>query len=555
LTSAEVLNIVSRRKGEEYAVIHLLELAATLLAGLGLFFVGLKEISRQLTAIGGSRLRALVAQVSGNSAVGAVWGLLSGFLTQSGRTTSYVVASLVHTGVLPVRRAMPVVLWANTGCALLTVAAFLPTESLILLLVGLAGLSFAYEIPSRWRNVSGALFSFALMLLGLLLIKRGSSELLTVSWAAALFELIGSSGLAAFVTGTLLTLIAQSHIAVILLAIVMAQPGIYESEHIFMQVYGTYAGSAVLTFVLGLSLKGVARQIVVAQALYSLIGAALFVGLFYAEGLTGIPLVQAAAARVSPHISVQTAFVAILFSVVTSVLLTLVMKPYQAFIARVWPSTEEDMLSHTRYVNEDALKQPETAILLGEKEHLRLAKRFPLYLDALRTERLPGGGPEPSAYHAAFVSIGERLATFLRDAMQRADSVELAERLLNLRNRQDLLKVVEEDLLQQYEALRTSPGGAKAAQLCAAIVEVLDTMFQTMLAAAETGDRDELALLGAMTADRGETMERIRKKYLATEEEVTAEDRALILHVTHGFERIVWSLARYGELLIRNATR
>ena len=85
------------------------------------------------------------------------------------------------------------------------------------------------------------------------------------------------------------------------------------------------------------------------------LGAALFVGLFYAEGLTGIPLVQAAAARVSPHISVQTAFVAILFSVVTSVLLTLVMKPYQAFIARVWPSTEEDMLSHTRYVNEDAL--------------------------------------------------------------------------------------------------------------------------------------------------------------------------------------------------------
>ena len=129
-------------------MIHLLELAATLLAGLGLFFVGLKEISRQLTAIGGSRLRALVAQVSGNSAVGAVWGLLSGFLTQSGRTTSYVVASLVHTGVLPVRRAMPVVLWANTGCAFLTVAAFLPTESLILLLVGLAGLSFAYEIPS-----------------------------------------------------------------------------------------------------------------------------------------------------------------------------------------------------------------------------------------------------------------------------------------------------------------------------------------------------------------------------------------------------------------------
>ncbi|HET8720939.1 MAG TPA: Na/Pi symporter [Nitrospira sp.] len=536
-------------------MIHLLEIAATLLAGLGLFFVGLKEISRQLTAIGSARLRDLVAKASANSAVGAVLGVVSGFFTQSGRTTSYVVASLVHTGVLSVRRAMPVVLWANTGCSLLTVAAFLPTESLILLLVGLAGLSFAYEFPSRWRNVSGALFSFALILLGLLLIKRGSSELLTVSWAATLFELIGDSGLAAFVTGTLLTLIAQSHIAVILLAIVMAQPGIYESEHIFMQVYGTYAGTAVLTYVLGMSLKGVARQVVMAQVLYNLVGTALFVGLFYSEELSGIPLVQAAAARVSAQISVQTAFVAILFSVVTSVLLTLAAKPYQALIARVWPPKEQDMLSHTRYITEDALKQPETAILLAEKEHLRLAKRFPSYLDAFRTDRLPNGQPEPSVYHAAFLAIGERLTSFLRDALQHTASVEFAERLLNVRNRQDLLKVVEEDLLQQYEALRASPGGAKAAQLCTAIVEALDTILQTTLAAAETGDREELALLGAMTADRGEMMERIRKKYLATEEEVTAEDRALILHVTHGFERIVWSLARYGELLARNATR
>ena len=87
----------------------------------------------------GSRLREMVTQASANSAFGAVWGVVSGFFTQSGRTTSYVVASLVHTGVLPIRRAMPVVLWANTGCSLITVAAFLPTESLILLLVGWRG--------------------------------------------------------------------------------------------------------------------------------------------------------------------------------------------------------------------------------------------------------------------------------------------------------------------------------------------------------------------------------------------------------------------------------
>jgi len=213
------------------------------------------------------------------------------------------------------------------------------------------------------------------------------------------------------------------------------------------------------------------------------------------------------------------------------------------------------MLSHTRYLNQETVNQPETALLLAEREHLRLAARLPLYLDALRSDRSVSGQPGPSVYHAAFLGISERLTGFLRDALQYAAFVELAEKLLNLRNRQDLLADIEKNLLRQYEALCARPGGAKAAQLCAAIVEVLDTMLQTTLAAAETGDREELALLAAMTADRGEMMERIRKKYLATDEEVTAEDRALILDVTHGFERIVWSLGRYGELLGRNRAR
>jgi phosphate:Na+ symporter len=322
-----------------------------------------------------------------------------------------------------------------------------------------------------------------------------------------------------------------------------------------MLVYGTHVGSTVVTYLLGVSFKGVAQQVVMAQVLYNLVGAALFVGLFHAEWLVGIPLVQAAATRLSGQISVQAAFVTILFNVATPLLLTLLATPYQALVARLWPSTEEDMLSHTRYINEDALNQPETAVLLAEKEHLRLFQRLPLYLQALRTDRLVSGEPGPSVYHAAFLGIAERLATFLSDALHGAVSVELAERLFNLRNRQDLLAVIEEDVLQQYEALRVRPGGAKAAQLCAAIVEVLDTMLLTTLATAETGDAHELALLTTMTADRGETMEQVRKKYLAAEEEVTTEDRGLILHVTHGLERIAWSLGRYGELLARNAAR
>ena len=65
----------------------------------------------------------------------------------------------------------------------------------------------------------------------------------------------------------------------------------------------------------------------------------------------------------------------------------------------------------------------------------------------------------------------------------------------------------------------------------------------------ENSDPGELEVLEIMTRDRGPAMENVRKKYLSSEEQLSADARGQILQITSMFERATWSLRRFGKLL------
>jgi phosphate:Na+ symporter len=123
-----------------------LELFATLLAGLGFFFAGNKLVSDNLKILTARQFRDHVASLGAHPFAAAFWGLLSGLVTWSVRATTFIVASFVHGRLIPVRQAIPIALWANTGCALLVFAAVLPPKFLVLLLVGLSGICLALRL-------------------------------------------------------------------------------------------------------------------------------------------------------------------------------------------------------------------------------------------------------------------------------------------------------------------------------------------------------------------------------------------------------------------------
>jgi phosphate:Na+ symporter len=529
----------------------LLDLILTILAGLGLFFVGLKMLGSNLKGLAGRQFKRLIEQVSGRPLAAALGGVAAGFITQSGRTTSYLVAGFVQAGLIDVRRALPLVSWSNFGCTLIVFAAVLPVRDLILLLVGLAGLGLAFNYPPRWQSVNGALFGVALLLFGLSQVTQAAGGFTQYGWFKAVMSTIQFSYFLGFLAGMLLTFLVQSHMAIILIALAMTKAAFFNFDQAVMIIYGTHAGSSLITYAMAANIRGTARQIVMAQVFYNLVGLAVFVTLFYTDFFTDADSLHVFMVRFLAQPEQQAAGVALLFNFVTPLLFTLAAVPCLRTLARHWPPSERETLARPRFLQEHALEEPETALVLVEKEQLRLLGWLPDYLETARAGGLASAVARRQTHHEAFAEVAEQTRRYLSDLLHHPLTADATEHVLNFQNRQENLETLETvawDMLQLLRNQHEHPGDAVTA-LGLRLNEGFDTQLLTLAAVLQEGDAEELALLQKMTAEHGETMANLRRGYFAGGDGLAAADRPRLLQFTNLFERGVWTMHRYANLV------
>jgi phosphate:Na+ symporter len=339
-------------------------------------------------------------------------------------------------------------------------------------------------------------------------------------------------------------------LGITLIAVALTESGLFPTaDPIVMIMLGAHAGNSLNIYLHGWRFAGSSRQVIMGQVLTNAVGVILFLGIFSLWRPAQIP--QALGGWWPADIGQQAVSLTILLNVAMPALFSLFAARSCRLLERSWPPLERESFVHPAYIQTYMGGEPETAVLLAEKEQLRLLKRLPAYLDELRIDRERKGEPGPEVYHAAFVPLSEQILEFLLTVMQRDVVLETSEQLLHLQNRQRLLAIIEEDVFGLFQILKGRRGEGKAGQLGLSIIESLDTLLLTVIAAAETGDAHEQELLSLITADRGSLMEQIRKNYLSLEQNSSAEDRSLVLYLTHLFERTVWSIGQYGRLLGR----
>ena len=517
------------------------------LAGLGLFFFGIKMITRNLSAMAGDQFRRGLDNASRRNSVAVAFGTASGFVTQSGRTTSFILASFVQAGLIEARRAIPIVLWANFGCTLVIFTAVFPINLLALLLIAVGGVAVAFERPKPLLTAISAVFGLALMLYGLQMMSSAAAVMINFPWFASALAFIKLSLVFAFLMGLALTFVAQSHIAIMMIAVTMASKHIFDFDQTLMVIYGAHIGSSVNTWVAGVSFQGKPRQVVTAQVLYNLVGVGLFVAAFLVERiLFGRNVLLAGLVhRVTTAPGVDDAVAAVLLNLVTPLAISAAFPLFYALCERLSPPHHHEALSKPEYLRDEVSGNAVATLILVEKEQLRLLRRLPAYCAWIRGEAKDG--PTPRAYHDAFVQVSKHIQRFQAALLSQRLTPEDTEWLLNQQRRQELLIALDETCLALSEA--SGHLGAEAEHIRLVVVEALDTFLLTAIEGADRHDAQELEMLDTMTRDRGPAMERLRNRYLTTADRVAADERNRVLQITSLFERGAWCLNRFAALL------
>lgn len=525
---------------------ELVHVGATLFAGIGLFFIGVRLLANNLRQLTGPTARALVGRATCNPRTAALFGLGAGAVMQSINAVIFILISLVSTGVMEARRAHVVINYANLGTSMLVLLAVLNLHLMVLILVGMTGLAFYFGLDrsQRFGYLVGALLGIGLLFLGVDFIKLGAEPLKDYPWILDFVRTYSAQSLLfAFAIGLGFTLLTHSAATFTVITMTMAAVGVLDLDSSIMLVIGAGFGSGVSTLLMTLHFTGLARQLAFYQMALKSLGALTMLLLFFVEQHTPIPLLQGLLTSVTDNIALQIALTYILFQIVSDLAMHGVHHRVTHLIEDLAPPTVEERLGKPRYLYEEGLDEATSALVLVDREQNLLLSQLPDYLNRLRSDG-PDDDTDVESLFRANSMVAAECARFLAPLMDSRQGHENFQQAVALKARNDLIIALQETLHQLVteglHGLQTHDC-AEATALRHGLAESLHLLMFTLHDAATRQDPDELELLRLLTHDRSEVMEGIRMRLLDSSPATQHHAYA----ATSLFERAVWLTGRY----------
>jgi len=556
---------------------------AMALTGIGLFFFGMGMVGRELKKLSGRRMRLLFGKWAGNPVTAFFCGFISGMITQSTSNASLIITNLVKSRILPVRKAIPIVAASNIGTVLLVFLTVINIKLGVLLYLGTMAILYSLNKTVRERPISGVMLGVGILLFGFstfvtelrgLFGADGMKDQLLIFQNPMIYYVLP------FALGATLRFLSQSTSTVSVIGISLCQAGILDVNQTLFVVFGAPLGSVLTMTLAAKGLPGASKQVAYFQILFESLGTIIMTGLLILELMTGFPLMRGLLGKITVSVGGQIAF-GLLFMRILPYLVTL------AFLGKLverlerWsPPASEDRLATAEFIYDGAEEEPETAMDLVEKEQERWLGRFPMMLEAVRQEHDEGELQDYEMLYGANRELSREIQDFMGELFRGSIGVESSERLIQIKNRQQGLELLEESLRQFIQCVKlaaeedfggeekSEEGRREADRFTDRLVESLHLILVlrrevfsvesagrgaagTVAKGVQGNEPARLKELGRMTSDKEKLMEGMRKPFLEDSNRFSREERGRILELTNLFQRIIWLLHNEVEIKLK----
>ena len=337
-----------------------------LLAAVALLVWGTHLVRTGILRVFGANLRNVLAHSVASRWTAAISGLGVTALVQSSTATALIVSSFVGQGLVALPLALAVMLGADVGTSLMAVVFSFDLSWLSPLFIFVGVVLFVSRQSNPLGRFGRILIGLGLMLLALRLVAE-STELMTHSPVVkALLNSISSDLLLEITVGAVLSVVAYSSLAIVLLTATMAASGLMPLEPALGLVLGANLGSGLLAVLTTAKSAIEVRQVPLGNFVFKAIGvlvAAPLAGLWlrYAR-----PYVHDAATLVVLfHLSFNL-LVAVLFIGLTHVI--------ARWVDHWLPKPDKTLVAgRPHHLDPSALETPSLAISCAAREALHQA--------------------------------------------------------------------------------------------------------------------------------------------------------------------------------------
>ena len=454
---------------------HLLNL----LAAIALLVWGTHIVRTGILRVLGGNLRRVLSHSVRNRLSAAAAGLGVTALVQSSAATGLIVSSFVSQGVITLAAALAIMLGADIGTSLMTVVFSFDLSWLSPLLIFTGVVLFISRQATTVGQVGRVLIGLGLITLALQLIVQATQPLMQSANVRLMLGSLSSDVLLDMTVGAVLTLLAYSSLAIVLLTATLAASGVIPPDVAFGLVLGANLGSGILALITTAKSPIDARRVPMGNFVFKLAGClvtAPFVGLILRE----IPAIQ-------NHLQQSV----VLFHLVLNTAIALIFLMFTDGIARrleKWFPTPDKPGNNgrPRHLDPVALATPSLAISCAAREALHQADVVEMMLNGIlrviRDNDLKLAGELrklDDTVDELYTAIKYYLTKISREALEEKDGrrwTDIISFTINMEQIGDIIERVLQDIEDKKIKPQRNFSDAGMAEICELHVRLIDNL-------------------------------------------------------------------------------
>ena len=354
-------------------VMQLIQSLIWLLAGVGIFIVGMNFLSDALEKSAGEGLKKLLGRISNNRFSGVGIGAGVTAIIQSSSATSVMVIGLVNAGVMTLMQATPIIMGANIGTTITGVLVALKNDyfNMLMYLAAFAGVMMGFFKKEKIK-IAGLLCSgLGLIFVGLNIMssEQAFGNPLVESMFEGIFSVIDFP-LLLILVGVIFTALIQSSSAATGVVITMVGAGVLPLDLALFIVLGANIGTCVTALLASVGANANSKRVALIHFTFNVIGTVIFTAIVW---IFKTPVIHLLTSLFPDNNTMSLQMRVSVFHVIFNVTTTIVLLPFvkqlvQYSCTAIKDKKKSEKNIALRYVDDRLLSMPSVALMQAKKE-------------------------------------------------------------------------------------------------------------------------------------------------------------------------------------------
>ncbi len=354
-------------------IMQLVQSLIWLLAGVGVFIVGMNFMGDALERSAGSGMKRLLERISNNRFSGVGIGAGVTAIIQSSSATSVMVIGLVNAGVMTLMQATPIIMGANIGTTITGVLVALKNDyfNMLMYLFAFAGVMLGFSKKEKLKIASSLLAGLGLIFVGLEIMSSDAAfgNDLVKKMFTNIFQTIDFP-LLLILVGVIFTALIQSSSASTGVVITMVGTGVIDLDLALFIILGANIGTCVTALLASFGANANSKRVALIHFTFNVIGTILFTAIIwiFRDFVVNL-LVSAFPKDDAMSLQMRVSLFHVIFNVTTTCLLlpfTKQLVNYSCSVIKDKKEEADDM--SLKYVDERLLATPPVALMQVKKE-------------------------------------------------------------------------------------------------------------------------------------------------------------------------------------------